>query len=550
MRPAFLPAAALLATTLLANWPQAAGPNNSWIVPDAKPPISWSVARNQNILWRAPLPNGGQSGIAVWNDRIFLTTFEPYKPGSPKSSAVILGHAIDARTGKILWSVRLEGSVPSLLMYAYSDSTSPTPITDGAHVWFFNASGAMGCWDLNGKEVWTRQYKPWGEPYPFNKQHEPILYGNTIVNVEPADPGPNQKPGWNYLRGIDKLTGKTLWISDDGATTYVTSVFGHMKDGTPAILTARGGWHDVPERPVGLSLIDLRPQSAGKTIWRYIADTDADGKPLAVPGSLAAPTWQALYVMHWDPKYAYWFRLNPEESHLVFDSQTGKLIKEQSLIRNVDYRQWDPAANKYIVHTNVNLRDMRELSPRNQLKPNEVIRVMPAWHCNIVVAGYHYFLTTTAHNRNNHPPAGKAGPSHSIARINIETGKVEYLEVPVTVIRKPGEPDKKIYGIAVNTKTDDINGDDVAAETRSQTDGWQIPAFWGSPVALGNKIYFTTMLGITYVVDATAKVLDEHAILAINDLGPSGETWSLNTPSYSDGRLYHRSLKELIAIGK
>ena len=74
-----------------------------------------------------------------------------------------------------------------------------------------------------------------------------------------ADPGPNQKPGWNYLRGIDKLTGKTLWIADDGTTTYVTSVFGRMKDGTPAILTARGGWHDVPERPVGLSLVDLRP---------------------------------------------------------------------------------------------------------------------------------------------------------------------------------------------------------------------------------------------------------------------------------------------------
>ena len=81
-----------------------------------------------------------------------------------------------------------------------------------------------------------------------------------------------------------------------------------------------------------------------------------------------------------------------------------------------------------------------------------------------------------------------------------------------------------------NTKTEDSKGNDVAAEDRSRTDGWEIPAFWGSPVALGNKIYFTTMLGITYVVDADAKVLDERALLAINDLGPSGETWSLNTP--------------------
>jgi hypothetical protein len=133
--------------------------------------------------------------------------------------------------------------------------------------------------------------------------------------------------------------------------------------------------------------------------------------------------------------------------------------------------------------------------------------------------------------------------------VNIETGKVEYLEVPVTVIRKPGAADRKVYGIAVKTKTENSQGVDVASEERSRTDGWEVPAFWGSPVALGDKVYFTTMLGITYVVDSRAKMLDESAVIAINDLGPSGETWSLNSISYSNGRLYHRTAKELISIG-
>jgi hypothetical protein len=124
----------------------------------------------------------------------------------------------------------------------------------------------------------------------------------------------------------------------------------------------------VPERPVGLSLIDLSAGNEGKTIWRFVANTDDDGKQLAVPGSVAAPTWQALYVLHWDPQYAYWFRLNPEETHLVIDSTTGKLLREQSLIRNGDYRQWDPKASRYSVHQNVNIRDVRELSTRNQLE--------------------------------------------------------------------------------------------------------------------------------------------------------------------------------------
>jgi hypothetical protein len=193
---------------------------------------------------------------------------------------------------------------------------------------------------------------------------------------------------------------------------------------------------------------------------------------------------------------------------------------------------------------------MKELSPRNKLADGEVLRVMPAWHANLTVDGYHYFMTTVAHRRNNIAPKGRAGPSHCLARVNIETGKVEYLEVPVTVIRTAGEADRKVYGIAVKTKTENSHGVDVASEERSRTDGWEIPAFWGSPIALGDKIYFTTMLGITYVVNTRAKVFDEHALLAINDLGPSGETWSLNSISFSNGRLYHRTSKELICIGK
>ncbi len=540
----------LLAASARADWPQAAGPDGNWQAHGPAAPVRWSVARDENILWRTPLPNGGQSGIAVAGGRIFLTTFDVYKEGDPKMSGTILGHCLDAATGKILWSVKLQGPTPSPMLYAYSDSTSPSPIADGQHVWFFNASGEMGCWDYAGREIWRRSYTPWGRPFPFNKQHEPIRFGDVILNVEPPDGNPADKYGWNYLRAIDVNTGRTRWIADDGTTTYCTSVLGRTADGRPAVLTGRGGWHNVPERPVGLSLIDLSPGHEGRTIWRYVADTDADGQPLKEPGSLGGPTWQALYTLHWDAEHAYWFRLNPEETHLVIDSRTGRLEREQSLIRGVDYRQWDPAAHDYIVHRNVNLREMRELAPGNLLAPDEVIRVMPAWSCNLVVDGYHYFLTTSGKGRNDHPPRGRAGPSHCIARVNLATGRVEYLEVPVTVIRPPGQPDEPIYGLAQRTTTLNASGQDVAQEDRSRTDGWEIPAFWGNAVAVNDRLYVTTMLGITYVIDARAPVLDANALLAINDLGPAGGTWSLNTLSYDRGRIYHRSLKELVCIAE
>ncbi|MEZ5363575.1 MAG: hypothetical protein R2748_14840 [Bryobacterales bacterium] len=132
--------------------------------------------------------------------------------------------------------------------------------------------------------------------------------------------------------------------------------------------------------------------------------------------------------------------------------------------------------------------------------------------------------------------------------MNIETSKVEYFELPVTVIREPGKPDEFVYGVEVKTKTLNSQGEDVAAEERSRNDGWQIPAFWGSPVVLNGKLYQTTMLGVTYVIDVNAPVLDESALVAVNDLGPSGETWSLNSISMIGGAIYHRTSKELFKI--
>lgn len=526
------------------NWPQAGGPNGTWRFDRGVAPSKWSAALNQHIKWRTTLPNGGQGGITVWGDRVFLTTFEEYKDGDPKFSATILGHCLDAKTGKILWSVKLVGENASPLMYAYSDSTSWTPVTDGKHVWFFNCSGEMGCWDFAGHEVWRRKFLAPGEP--FNKQHEPILNGDTIVSLEPlasSEPGYRaDRAFWHYLRGIDKATGKTKWIAEDGTTYYCTSVIGKLADGRTGIVSGRGGPHGVPERPIGISMTSLEPGSEGKTIWRWVPE-DLPGGP--VDGT----TFNALYTMSWNPQYTCWFRHAPEESHLVFDSSTGKLLKSQPLYKNVDYRQWDPNKGAYTTHLNVNIRDMHDFSPAVQLKPGEVIHVFPNWASNIVAYGYHYFLTSTGHRRNGYAPPGLSGPSHCVGRVNIETGKVEFLEVPVTVVREAGKPEHYIYDEPVRTKPLDYKGRDVAAEDRSRTDGWTIPAFFGSPIAINGKIYISTMLGITYVIDGRARNLDEKALLGVNDLGPSGETWSLNSLSFSNGKLFNRSLKEVVCIG-
>ena len=48
----------------------------------------------------------------------------------------------------------------------------------------------------------------------------------------------------------------------------------------------------------------------------------------------------------------------------------------------------------------------------------------------------------------------------------------------------------------------------------------------------------------------TIEDLDERSLVSVNDLGPLGDTWSMSGPSFVDGTLYHRSAREVVAIGR
>lgn len=495
------------------NWNQPAGPNGDWSARGKNPPLRWSVSANENILWRTKLPEAGQSGIAVWGDRLFLTSMKPLPDANaPKQGHDVVGYCLNSKTGAILWTVDLPGTEDVDYAYGFSDSTSPSPVTDGKHVWFFNSSGSVGCWDYRGKQVWMRRWKPTSDR-PFNKQFEPILFEDVLITMEPREPGDplREKDAWNYLKGLDKRTGKVLWISEDSLTHYNTPMFGRTAEGAPAILQGRGGYHDVPETPIGLTLTSLAEGQEGRSMWRYLGE----GK--------------ALYTMRWDKKYAYWL---PQDSpiHQVVDIQTGKLLKTQSLVDKADYRRYDAKTGGYVLESAINLA-----------KRTPAFRVFPGWFTNIVVGDFHYFLCFT-------DPAQHLGPPYCVGRVNIKTDKVEYLELPVQVYREAGKAERFVWNEPQPSSTVNSRGIDVAGDPRSRRDGW----FWcflGNPVVVNDKIFFTTMLGVTYVIDGKAKTLDERALLAVNDLGAPGQTWSLNSISYANGRLYHRSMKEVVCIG-
>ena len=116
------------------------------------------------------------------------------------------------------------------------------------------------------------------------------------------------------------------------------------------------------------------------------------------------------------------------------------------------------------------------------------------------------------------------------------------------VIRRAGADDEVRWTEPLKNDMKNTDGFVATQDKRNAGSGWgHVSA--ASPIVVGENIYIPTMIGMVYVLKWNAKTLDEKALVSISDLGPAGETWSLSSLSYADGRLYARTLKELICLG-
>ncbi|MEW4561828.1 PQQ-binding-like beta-propeller repeat protein [Bremerella sp. JC770] len=503
------------------HWHQPAGPNGNWQV-DGSPPVQWSVTRNENIRWRTPLPEAGMSGVTVWGDRVFTTTHVPIQSPDEKNAVTdILGFCLDADTGKVLWQVELPGSAFISLAGGFTDGTVFAPITDGEHVWFFNRCGSMACFDMHGKQVWIREWKPRFKHN--NRQAEPYLVGDAIIYVEVANkqqgakiqkwsaPGkksPNtnvpegveEKEVWTYIHGIDKRTGEVLWREDVGTVVHNTPTVGKTADGNWAVSHARGGPHQPLEKPAGQSLTSLAPGEEGKTLW----STELKG-------------YDPSFASHWNQQYVFGFRAG---HHVVLDAATGDLLREQPLYTGAKVWKYDPVQERWGRQTDVAIQAGKGHPNTNQ--------------ANLVVGDWHWFLS---HN------------VHYLGRVNVETGIVEYLELPAQLMAsiESRKQDVWLWGQG-NPNNHPVNAAGFSVGDKGhQGTGWgHISA--ASPILIGRYMLLPVVTGTVYVIDTQTAELTPDALVAINDLGPGGETWTLANITYANRRLYAHTMKELICI--
>ncbi|MEO2014955.1 MAG: alpha/beta hydrolase fold domain-containing protein [Fuerstiella sp.] len=511
---------------LMHNWSQGSGNDGHFHSSRSDAPTTWSVVQNRNVRWKLQLPETGQSTVTVWGQRLFFTTMQPVDADSELGSNIV-AWCCDTNTGAVIWKRDIPGTHPLRLSGCFSDSSAPPPVTDGQRVCFFNASGRIVCCDLNGGLLWSQDFMPVGRSQPF-------LHGTNVIftrqNYMPDEHGhfshehknlPPEK--WTNLQALDMATGEVQWTSTCGVNMGCIPLPVTLADGREVILVGRGGGHSPPETPVGVSMIS---GDDGSTVWT-----------LPLKGFMSTQT----YGVH--GRHALIFH---GDQHLWVDVVSGMITKQVSITDDVRVRGFVMPDGQYVDR-------MEALSAS---RSRSIIQ-----QSNLLVGDYHYFRSYT------HPYIG---------RINVVTGDLAYLQVPVQLIRSPtqqndvtvwdesqmAEPipeDKKSRTFRVGTRVSYVTqaenlmqnsrGLVVMGDARSKANGWGHHAT-AIPSVAEEFLYMPVMNGTVYVLKWRNETFDETAITAINDLGPAGSSWTRSSLSFGNGTIFAHTIRELICIGE
>ena len=187
--------------TAAENWPHWRGPRFDGTSEETGLPAEWS--REKNVRWRLELPGESAATPIVWGDRVFLTS-------TVEGSDQLLVMAVDL-AGKVVWKKAVsQGSynfTGGLAQFKTETSpASPSPVTDGKHLWALFGTGALLGLDLAGNPVWRvdleRRYGKFS--LYFGLSSSPFLAGDRLfVQVLNSNS--------QLVVALDKATGKEIW---------------------------------------------------------------------------------------------------------------------------------------------------------------------------------------------------------------------------------------------------------------------------------------------------------------------------------------------------
>ena len=266
-----------VASAAAENWPQWRGPSGTGVTTETELPLKWSAT--ENVSWKVPLPDRGNSTPVIWGDRIFLTQ---YLEKERRRTLMCL----DRKDGRLRWQ---QGVVyePKEPTHPDNPPCSGSPATDGERVVTCFASAGVFCYDFDGKELWRRDLGRLD--FEFGPGTSPVIHGDLVFLYR----GPDKNA---FTIALDKRTGKTVWkvndpsVAIEGRTDGFRGQKGMISSYCTPILINAGGREELIVTVPG-QVMALEPKT-GKLLWNchglnplvYTAPMAANGIVVAMGG--------------------------------------------------------------------------------------------------------------------------------------------------------------------------------------------------------------------------------------------------------------------------
>jgi outer membrane protein assembly factor BamB len=344
-------AVVMAASTLAAraeNWPQWRGPSLNGVSAETNLPVRWSTT--ENVAWKLAMPAWSGSTPIIWGERIFLNVAE--------GDSLHLW-CVDRTRGDVLWKRLLGGGNTRMRK---QNMSSPSPVTDGQHVWVMTGTGILKGFDVEGKEIWSRDiqrdYGAFGLNWGYGSS--PLLYHDSLyVQVLHG----MRTDDASYVLRISKANGRTIWRVErptnarrESPDSYTTPALLRYGDAVEIVIT--GGdvvtGHDPDDGRELWRADGLNPRNDGA--YRIVASPIVHGRMIYAPSrerpllALTAGGRGDVTTSHlrWAFQHGpdvptpvtdgkYFYAINDRGIMWCLDAQTGEEIYGRQRLRPATY---------------------------------------------------------------------------------------------------------------------------------------------------------------------------------------------------------------------
>ncbi len=184
------------------NWPQWRGEKFDSLAPDQELPVEFSA--DKNLAWKFSMPGPGGSTPVVWDGTVFVTTAD-----ESGDDLFLLAIGPD---GQQIWRRPLGGKNREIRM-DNANLASPSPITDGQHVWATTGAGVLSCFDMAGEPVWELDLQEkYGQfDIQFGMSTTPIRVDDRLYMQLIHGAMRSSDPGFGMVIALEASTGDVVW---------------------------------------------------------------------------------------------------------------------------------------------------------------------------------------------------------------------------------------------------------------------------------------------------------------------------------------------------